>query len=163
MTTKEDTNMKSESLCFFPQSKESNLLLYRILKNSFGLNYVTYARVHLFPEAGIPASLPAPPWLRTPWALHPQRVRLTQVVVETAAVAVSVGPPSSPRCLHLYTETWVYLPLLSCHPFWEVSNTWRIAEECRKCSFSTLSDQWCNSVLLASKKRTGQNETYCWL
>ena len=53
--------MKSESLCFFPQSKESNLLLYRILKNSFGLNYVTYARVHLFPEAGIPASLPAPP------------------------------------------------------------------------------------------------------
>ena len=63
MTTKEGPDMKSESLCFFSQSKESNLLLYRILKNSFGLKYVTYARVHLFPEAGIPASLPALPSL----------------------------------------------------------------------------------------------------
>ena len=162
MTDKEGPKMKSESLCFFSQSKESNLL-YRILKNSFGLKSVTYARMRLFPEAGIPASLPAPPWLRTSQALHPQRVRLTQVVVETAAIAVSVGPPFSSRCLHVYTETWVYLPVLSCHLLWEVINTWRIAEECRKWSFSTLSDQWCNSVLLASKKRTGQNETYRWL
>lgn len=163
MTAKEGPNMKSGSLCVFSQSKESNLLLYRILKNSFGLKYVTYARVHFFPGLGIPASLPAPTWLRTPQTLHPQGVRLTQLAMETAAVVVSVGPPFSPRCLRLYTETWVHLPLLSCHLLWEVINTWRIAAECRKRSFSTLSDQWSNSDLLASKQRIGQNETYCWL